>query len=230
MKTTLLTLLIAATVTSASAIPNLWINEFHYDNTGTDTGEFIEVAGPAGTDLTGFSILLYNGSGGAVYDTDALSGLIPDQQNGFGTVVIYYPSNGIQNGAPDGIALVDASNAVIQFLSYEGTFTAVGGPANGMLSTQIGVSQNGTEPIGSSLHLVGTGTSYADFTWASTEGATPGRPNARQTFGAPPVPDTGSSALLLSIPLLGLLALHRFTTQNALIPARKFAFAPIRVD
>ena len=33
-----------------------------------------------------------------------------------------YASNGIQNGSPDGIALVDSSSNVIQFLSYEGTF------------------------------------------------------------------------------------------------------------
>ncbi len=33
----------------------VFINEIHYDNTGADTGEAIEVAGPAGTDLTGWS-------------------------------------------------------------------------------------------------------------------------------------------------------------------------------
>ena len=30
-----------------------WINELHYDNAGADTGEFFELAGPAGLDLTG---------------------------------------------------------------------------------------------------------------------------------------------------------------------------------
>jgi len=90
----------------------VFINEIHYDNTGTDAGEAIEIAGPAGTDLTGWSIVLYNGSNGAVYDTDPLSGVIADQADGYGTVSISYPSNGIQNGAPDGIALVDASSAV----------------------------------------------------------------------------------------------------------------------
>jgi hypothetical protein len=43
-------------------------------------------------------VVLYNGNGGPVYDTDALSGLIPNQQNGFGTVALSYPVNGIQNG------------------------------------------------------------------------------------------------------------------------------------
>jgi hypothetical protein len=33
---------------------SVFINEIHYDNAGTDTGEAIEIAGPAGTDLTGW--------------------------------------------------------------------------------------------------------------------------------------------------------------------------------
>lgn len=52
----------------------VFINEIHYDNTGTDAGEAVEIAGPAGTDLSGWSIVLYNGSGGAVYTTTALGG------------------------------------------------------------------------------------------------------------------------------------------------------------
>lgn len=68
--------------------PAVFINEIHYDNTGTDTGEFIEIAGPAGTDFSGYAIKLYNGANGLLYDTDPLSGTIPNQQNGFGTVVL----------------------------------------------------------------------------------------------------------------------------------------------
>jgi predicted extracellular nuclease len=168
----------------AAAATSVFINEIHYDNTGTDAGEAIEIAGPAGTDLTGWSIVLYNGAGGAVYDTDVLSGVIPDQQNGFGTVSFSYPVNGIQNGAPDGIALVNPSNVAVQFLSYEGTFTAVGGPANGMVSTDIGVSESGSEPLGQSLRLTGTGSAYEDFTWNTSAAASFGAINPGQSFGA----------------------------------------------
>jgi predicted extracellular nuclease len=169
-----------------AAPTTVFINEIHYDNTGTDSGEAIEVAGPAGTDLTGWSLVLYNGSGGAPYGTAALSGSIPDLGGGFGVVVVDY--SGIQNGAPDGMALVDASNNVIQFLSYEGTFTAVGGPADGMLSTDIGVSENGSGPVGDSLQLTGSGTTYEDFTWAADAPNTFGAFNTGQTFGAAPKP------------------------------------------
>jgi len=165
---------------------NIFINEFHYDNDGTDTGEAIEILGPAGTDLTGWSIVRYNGNGGAVYTTPAanetLSGTIPDQGNGFGTVVITYPTNGIQNGAPDGIALVDGNNNVIQFLSYEGVFTAVDGPAAGLTSTDIGVAETRDTPIGFSLQLVGTGTTYEDFTWQAPADDSFGDVNSGQSF------------------------------------------------
>ncbi len=161
---------------------NVFINELHYDNVGTDAGEGIEIAGPAGTDLTGWSLVLYNGNGGAVYDTDILSGIIPDQQNGFGTLSVQYPLNGIQNGSPDGIALVDPNKTVVQFLSYEGTFTAVGGPANGLASTDIGVREAGTEPIGQSLQLTGTGNVYEDFAWTAPATSTYNAANNGQTF------------------------------------------------
>ena len=136
---------------SSLASAQVRISEIHYDNASTDTGEAIEVSAPAGTDLTGWSVVLYNGTGGATYDTDPLSGVVPAVCDDRGVVVINYPANGIQNGAPDGIALVDASGAVVEFLSYEGPMTATNGPANGLTSVDIGALQNGNGPIGESL-------------------------------------------------------------------------------
>ena len=177
----LLCLTTGATATPAAA-QSVFINEIYYDNSGTDAGEAIEIAGPAGTDLTGWTLVLYNGTGGAVYDTRTLTGMILDQQNGFGTLPVTYAVTGIQNGAPDGIALVNASNTVIQLLSYEGTFTAVVGPANGLISTDIGVDEDPAPAVGLSLQLTGTGTVYTDFTWQSPTTNTFGAINAAQTF------------------------------------------------
>ena len=134
----------------ARAMTSVFINEIHYDNDGTDTGEFIEIAFPEGTDLSGWSIVRYNGSGGAPYTTPLAAGAddlgalpVTGITTGYGFVVVEYPANGLQNGSPDGLALVDASDNVVQFLSYEGTFTALGGPADGIASTDIGASQGG---------------------------------------------------------------------------------------
>jgi DNA/RNA endonuclease G (NUC1) len=144
-------------VTTAS-LPSVRISEFHYDNSSTDIGEAIEVSGPAGTDVTGWQIVLYNGNGGTVYGTQTLSGSVPATCDTRGVIVVDYPSNGIQNGSPDGIALVDSNGALIEFLSYEGGMTGVGGAADGVLSTDIGVFEAGTEVPGMSLQRSGDGT------------------------------------------------------------------------
>lgn len=162
---------------------NVFINEIHYDNDGTDTGEAIEIAGLAGIDLTGWNLILYNGENRLSYNTRSLNGfIIPNQQNGFGTLSFAYPTNGIQNGSPDGIALVDNNNNVVQFLSYEGSFTALDGAANGLTSTDIGVAETASTPIGFSLQLTGTGSSYTDFTWNAATANTFGAVNTTQSF------------------------------------------------
>ncbi|MCC9166098.1 endonuclease/exonuclease/phosphatase family protein [Pontibacter harenae] len=161
----------------------VFINEIHYDNDGADTGEAIEIAGRAGTDLTGWSLVLYNGNNGASYGTSALSGTIPDQTNGFGFVTVTYPSNGLQNGSADGVALVNPDGEVVQFLSYEGSFTAVGGPADGLTSTDIGVEEAGSTPLGYSLQLTGAGFTYEVFTWSGPTTNTFGGLNVGQDFG-----------------------------------------------
>ncbi len=165
----------------ADPTSTVFINELHYDNTGADVGEAVEVAAPAGTDLSGWTIVPYNGNGGAPYaPIGTLTGVVPDQGGGYGTQSVAVA--GLQNGAPDGLALVDPGGVVEQFLSYEGSFTAIGGPANGLMSTDIGVLQAGTEPVGSSLALTGTGDTYGDFAWTATTAASFGTPNVGQTF------------------------------------------------
>src|SRR5262249_43583935 len=139
-------------VDAAPPTTDLHINEIHYDNVGTDSAEAIEIEGPAGASLAGWSVVLYNGNGGASYNTQTLSGTIPATCGTRGVVVINYPSNGIQNGSPDGMALVGPTG-VIEFLSYEGTFAATNGPASGMTSTDIGVAEapDNSVPAGQSL-------------------------------------------------------------------------------
>jgi hypothetical protein len=75
---------------------------------------------------------------------------------------------------------------VLQFLSYEGAFTAVGGPANGMLSTDIGVLEDGLNAVGTSLSLTGNGNTYADFAWNPPAPATSGSLNTGQSIVALP--------------------------------------------
>lgn len=176
---------------------SVFINEIHYDNAGGDTGEAVEIAAPAGTDLTGWTLVFYNGGnpGAAVtYRTTALSGIIDNEGNGYGALSFGLPVDGIQNGANDGVALVRPDGTVVQLLSYEGVFTASNGPAAGMVSTDIGVAEGSATPAGFSLQLKGTGTTYSDFSWAAESASSFGSGNAGQSFGSAPAPVTLSIA------------------------------------
>ncbi|MCF8241182.1 MAG: hypothetical protein K9J16_07330, partial [Melioribacteraceae bacterium] len=155
---------------AAPSLPNAWINEIHYDNgtPSTDANEGIEVVieNPSGYTLSDFSVILYNGSGGVVYDSKTVDNFTAgDIDNNFQYFYYMYPVNGIQNG-PDGVAL-SYLGSLIQFLSYEGSFAATDGDANGITSTDIVVVEGGTTTDIQSLQLVGSGTQYSDFTWSA---------------------------------------------------------------
>lgn len=182
-------------ITGALNAQTVFINEIHYDNLGADALEGVEIAGPAGTDLSTYAIYLYNGNNGLSYganNPEPLTGTITDQSGcGYGT--IWFPIAGIQNGAPDGIALVEGGTNVIQFLSYEGSFTAGDGPAMTMTSTDIGVMESGSE-VDSSLQLIGNGTVYTDFSWSTPIDKTEGAINTGQNFCAAASPSVSFAA------------------------------------
>jgi hypothetical protein len=136
------------------------------------------VAVTADTNLSGWTIYYYNGSNGQSYATSSLSGAAPPS----GVSYVSVENTGIQNGGSDGFALVDNSNNVVQFISYEGTVTATNGPASGMTSTDVGVQESSSTPIGFSLQLAGSGCSYGDFTWQAPATNTKSSVNNGQTF------------------------------------------------
>ena len=152
-------------------IVNAWINEIHYDNEGADVNEGIEIIieNPSNYSLANFTVTLYNGSNGESYDSETLDNFSVGST--ISDFTIYYDTttttwnSGIQNGAPDGIAL-SYDDSLIQFLSYEGSFTATDGNANGKTSTDIGVLENATAE-GLTIQLTGSGTQYSDFSWES---------------------------------------------------------------
>lgn len=168
---------------------NPFISEIHYDNCaggflcmGADTNEGVEIAGTPGFDLTGWEIVLYEGRSGTVYETISLTGVIP--ANGF----LWIPISDINDGSitiigftflfPSGIALVNTNedpDEVVEFLSYEGDFTATDGPAIGMTSTNIGVQEEWNTAAGLSLQKTDAG-------WVGPIAATPGQANTGLTL------------------------------------------------
>lgn len=163
-------------------LPATRFSEIHYDNVGTDANEAIEIEGPAGTDVTGWQVVLYNGSGGSVYDSRTLQGLLPTTCTGRGVQVVTFEQDGIQNG-PDGMALVNAAGQVVEFLSWEGTFTAQEGPAAGTVSRDMGVLEV-SATIGHSLQRRPSGLWDAakPSTFSGCYGSTPNPPVNVLTF------------------------------------------------
>lgn len=169
---------------------DVFINEFHYDNSGQDSGEFVEVhVGPGYSGLIeNIAIVLYNGNNGQVYGAPQplnsfLVSTTPDGRRFFHKSIAP-----IQNGSPDGIALT-IDGEVKEFISYEGAFTATNGPALGQPSTDIGVSQNSVQPNQNSIARTGTGSNAADLTWGIQPGSfTRGQSNVGQSFGSTPQP------------------------------------------
>ncbi|HET8839392.1 MAG TPA: T9SS type A sorting domain-containing protein [Flavobacteriaceae bacterium] len=162
---------------------NAWINEIHYDNDGGDTNEGIEIVIENPGNLHLYELSLFNTNGqeyGHIYLDDS-SVFHGDTVSGF-SFYVWYPTS-IQNGSADGIALIYNGSVVPgQFLSYEGTLTATAGPAMGMTSTDIGITE-GSNPFYESLQLTGAGSGYSNFSWSGPLQNTFGSVNMGQTIG-----------------------------------------------
>ena len=160
------------TVTTPAPPPStsasVWINEIHYDNDGEDVGEGVEVAGTGSLD--GWRLVFVNGTDRATYREVPLAGALDG--------ATWVPVTGIQNGSPDGVALVDPSGRVVEALAWEGTFTGVGGRIDGVTFRDLGASETPETPPGRSLQRIG---GPAGARWVLQE-ASPGRINAGQTL------------------------------------------------
>lgn len=194
------TILLASLLACQSSYSaSVFISEFHYDNDGGDVGEFVEIYLDSTLNISAVDLSFYNGSNGTTYDSVAEA----DWEEGASVVLggesftIFSALNpGIQNGGPDGLA-VGIDGTLVEFLSYEGTFTATDGFANGATSTDVVASEGGGTPEGSSIQRTDAGFILTSGT--NTRGA------ANPGLTVNPIPEP-SSALLGG---LGLLALFR---------------------
>jgi hypothetical protein len=177
------------------------INEVDYDNVGVDTAEYIELFNPtnASVSLAGLAVVLVNGSTGEVYDTIDLSsedtlaggeylvigGPNVDVLGGAKHIDPVWSQDQIQNGAPDGLALVDTvTKTVLDALSYEGKVTAASIPdfapppslVEGVeLATATADSSSSERTLCRSPN--GSDTDQAATDWIICATPTPGTPN-----------------------------------------------------
>ena len=93
-----------------------------------------------------------------------------------------FSASGLQNGAPDGLALLDPRGVVLDFISYEGSLSALQGPAAGRVAVDIGVEESSATAPGSALSRAGQGGRSTDFGWQGPAPSSRGAPNANQSF------------------------------------------------
>ena len=180
---------------------HLVINEVDYDQAASDTTEFVEIYNGTGApvNLTGYSLALVNGATNTSYLTLSLApaGTLP--AGGYlvvASAAVVVPAtaqkinfalatNNIQNGAPDGAALINTtSGTLVDALSYEGGMTSVMiTGVTGMVSLVEGTvlptaTADGDVVVGSLSRLPnGKDLNNAATDWAFTTTATPGLPN-----------------------------------------------------
>jgi hypothetical protein len=179
---------------------HLVINEVDYDQPNFDLLEFVEIYnGTASTvDLTNLSLVLMNGSDNTEYDRIPLapastlasgeylvigsSDVLATVPASAKTIDFGSPANNIQNGDPDGIAILDeAASTIEDALSYEGEITAgliAGvGPVNFVEGTATTVVDSNSETGSLVRYPNGYDSgSAADDWWFSTS-VTPGEAN-----------------------------------------------------
>jgi hypothetical protein len=157
---------------------DLVINELDYDQVGADADGFVEIAntGTDPVDLTGIAVVFVDGSDRLEYLRKPLSGTLAPGD------YLAVPAEA-QNGAPDGVALIDTGDgALLDALSYEGAI------ANALIDsrsynlvegTALPASVADSNTIAGSLaRLPDKGdTDDAATDWGFTTAMTPGGPN-----------------------------------------------------
>jgi large repetitive protein len=154
----------------------LVINEVDYDQVGTDADGFVEIhnAGDASVDLSNVDLVAVNGGDSAEYAREELTGTLA--AGGHLVVAIE-----LQNGAPDGLALLDGTT-LLDALSYEGAITAatIGGQTYNLVEgTVLPTSVEDSNTVAGSLirNPDGKDTNDAAADWAFTTTITRGAAN-----------------------------------------------------
>lgn len=142
-----------------------YISEVDYEGGANDN--FVEVVVPAGTDVSSYTLVVYDKDGTVA----ATLSFDPSTQTIAGQDV--YLFDGTDPGFPDikndqALALVDDTGAVLQFIAFKDPVTATEGPANGQSATQVG-EHSGSQQ---SLTTSDGGASYQPAS-SSTPGTVP---------------------------------------------------------
>lgn len=170
---------------------SVWINELDYSAWDTSvepylSAEFIELAGFAGTDLSGWQIQFVETDPGIHTITNFT---ISDQTNGFGFFVFGGDSILSPPKNADLNYLIMAMNQGVQLINELGFVEdsiAYGSVIDGF--TKLPVEDLDFTSINDSISYLGVGASARNFVWSSNmTGRTLGAPNEGQVFSLPAI-------------------------------------------
>ncbi len=154
----------------------LVINEVDYDQVGADSNGFVELknAGDVAADLSTIDLVAVNGGDGNEYDRVELTGTLAPGAHLDVAIEL-------QNGAPDGLALLDGTT-LLDSLSYEGAITVatIGSQTYNLVEgTVLPASAEDSNSVAGSLirNPDGKDTNDASADWAFTTTITRGAAN-----------------------------------------------------
>jgi len=184
----------------------VWINEidylaFDYGVAFTNTGEFVELAGLAGTDMSGWKIELWDGQTSLYYVFGSYSisngTVLANETNGIGfflladpelpspvpdIVMTNYLSDPLEFHRPGMIRLLNELGGIEHAVAFDGYVDgAYIIPVNDLDNSNLSDAPTQT------VALVGTGINQSQFDWSAVTPRTPGAVNPGQSFGDQPV-------------------------------------------
>jgi len=177
-----------------SCPPTVFLNEIHYQNIGPDA-EFIEVAHTIDIALSGYQIHFYEQAGTVYRVIEDITSLVNpgDTSNSidgftfssFNTINPLAPASELMQNENAGLALVNPLNQVVDFISYGVPIVGTDGPAIGLTSTFMGVTETAINNPLNSLQLGGEGYQRTDFFWQSQGRASRAALNTNQIIRCP---------------------------------------------
>ena len=170
----------------------IWINEFEVDNPGTDSNEWVEIAGLAGVSVTNYQLLVISGAGATSTFSFVTNYVFSNESQGHGFFIVgainpaqgaadYLPAgwanNTIPNGGTNSLRLRRLSDAVsVHTIDYGGD-----NPHTATQDQVVPISDGAG--AADTLYAVGRGINFYDFTWTNTSGnATLNALDSNETF------------------------------------------------
>lgn len=150
----------------------IFINEIHYVNGPISQDQGVEIAGPAGIDLSNYELVLFERAGSSPILLQevhrcALAGLIDDEGAGLGAVWFPLAAMPESRGAVQLVNTITGElTDIVHYDPFFGIRDIFSAQGSGQQGPDQALRESNTDPVGYSIQRIGEGTCAYDFTWA----------------------------------------------------------------